>query len=165
MIPINLSNITTINTTHFIFIIILITKISILFNDYELKDSLQTNVFLENGCDEIDILVSFNIGENLKPLSKVASGGEMSRVMLALKVNMLNNLHLSTMIFDEIDSGVSGEVASGVASKMKEISKFTQVLAITHLPIVASRADQQMLLSKEVVNDRTVTNIKKLWLL
>lgn len=137
-------------------------QISILFNDYELKDSLQTNVFLENGCDEIDILVSFNIGENLKPLSKVASGGEMSRVMLALKVNMLNNLHLSTMIFDEIDSGVSGEVASGVASKMKEISKFTQVLAITHLPIVASRADQQMLLSKEVVNDRTVTNIKKL---
>ena len=86
----------------------------------------------------------------------------MSRVMLALKVNMLNNLHLSTMIFDEIDSGVSGEAADGVASKMKEISKFTQVLSITHLPIVASYADSQMLISKEVVNERTVTNINLL---
>lgn len=143
---------------------LLLDKVQILiqFNEYELKDSLKSNVFLDNGCDEIDILVSFNIGENLKPLAKVASGGEMSRVMLALKVNMLNNLHLSTMIFDEIDSGVSGDAASGVAEKMKAISKFTQVLAITHLPIVASRADQQMLLSKDVVNERTVTNIKKL---
>lgn len=137
-------------------------QIKINFTDYNINDPFQPNLFLEDGCDQIDILVSFNVGENLKPLSKVASGGEMSRVMLALKVNMLNNLHLSTMIFDEIDSGVSGDAAAGVASKMKEISNFTQVLSITHLPIVASFADHQMLLSKEVINDRTVTNIKKL---
>ena len=86
----------------------------------------------------------------------------MSRVMLALKVNMLDNLHLSTMIFDEIDSGVSGEVADGVALKMKEISKRTQVLAITHLPIVAAYATKQMLISKEVINERTVTNVSEL---
>lgn len=137
-------------------------QIEIKFFEYQLDDCFNSSIFLEDGCDEIDILVSFNIGESLKPLSKVASGGEMSRVMLALKVNMLNNLHLSTMIFDEIDSGVSGEAAAGVASKMKEISKFTQVLSITHLPIVASYADNQMLISKDVVNDRTVTNINLL---
>lgn len=136
--------------------------IQIKFSNYELDDPFFSAKFFENGCDEVDIMVSFNVGENIKPLSKVASGGEMSRVMLALKVNMLNNLHLSTMIFDEIDSGVSGEAADGVASKMKEISKFTQVLSITHLPIVASYADSQMLISKEVVNERTVTNINLL---
>lgn len=137
-------------------------QIDIKFNDYNLTDPFQSSIFLDDGCDIIDILVSFNVGENLKPLSKVASGGEMSRVMLALKVNMLENLHLSTIIFDEIDSGVSGEAAAGVASKMKEISKYTQVLAITHLPIVASTADTQMLISKEVVNDRTLTNVSTL---
>ncbi len=137
-------------------------QIQISFNNYSLIDPFTTALFYEDGCDIIDILVSFNVGEALKPLSKVASGGEMSRVMLALKVNMLDNLHLSTMIFDEIDSGVSGEVADGVALKMKEISKRTQVLAITHLPIVASYATKQMLISKEVVNDRTVTNVVEL---
>lgn len=137
-------------------------QIEIKFAEYQLDNCFVSAPFLEDGCDQIDILVSFNVGENLKPLSKVASGGEMSRVMLALKVNMLNNLHLSTMIFDEIDSGVSGDAAAGVASKMKEISKFTQVLSITHLPIVASYADNQMLISKEVVNERTVTNINLL---
>lgn len=137
-------------------------QIQISFNNYSLIDPFTTALFYEDGCDIIDILVSFNVGEALKPLSKVASGGEMSRVMLALKVNMLDNLHLSTMIFDEIDSGVSGEVADGVALKMKEISKRTQVLAITHLPIVASYATKQMLISKEVINDRTVTNVVEL---
>ena len=137
-------------------------SIEIKFNNYLLEDYSNSNTFTEDGCDVIDIFVSFNVGEALKPLSKVASGGEMSRVMLALKVNMLDNLHLSTMIFDEIDSGVSGEAAAGVASKMKEISKKTQVLAITHLPIVASFADNQMLISKEVIDDRTTTNIKEL---
>ncbi len=137
-------------------------QIQISFNNYSLIDPFTTALFYEDGCDIIDILVSFNVGEALKPLSKVTSGGEMSRVMLALKVNMLDNLHLSTMIFDEIDSGVSGEVADGVALKMKEISKRTQVLAITHLPIVASYATKQMLISKEVINDRTVTNVVEL---
>lgn len=137
-------------------------QIKINFVEYSLTDPFLANLFFEDGCDQVDILVSFNVGESLKPLSKVASGGELSRVMLALKVNMLDNLHLSTMIFDEIDSGISGEAASGVALKMKEISKFTQVLAITHLPIVASCADNQMFLSKEVVNNRTKTNITKL---
>lgn len=143
---------------------LLLEKVQILisFNEYSLNNPYSSSIFLDDGCDIIDILVSFNVGEALKPLSKVASGGEMSRVMLALKVNMLDNLHLSTMIFDEIDSGVSGEVADGVALKMKEISKRTQVLAITHLPIVAAYATKQMLISKEVINERTVTNVSEL---
>lgn len=137
-------------------------EVVITFNEYQLDNPLNATMFKDDGCDKIDILVSFNVGESPKPLSKIASGGEMSRVMLALKVNLLNNLHLSTMIFDEIDSGISGEAAEGVARKMKEISNNTQVLAITHLPIVASFASTQMLISKKVVDDRTITSIKTL---
>lgn len=137
-------------------------QLMIKFNEYVPCDFTDSSIFYDDGCDLIDILVSFNVGESLKPLSKVASGGEMSRVMLALKVNMLHNLNLSTIIFDEIDSGVSGEAAAGVAAKMKEISNFTQVLAITHLPIVASYATNQMLISKNIVDNRTVTNVRLL---
>lgn len=137
-------------------------QIRISFNDYDIDDCENSRVFKTDGCDDIDMLISFNVGEPLKSLSKVASGGEMSRVMLALKVHLLTNLHLSTMIFDEIDSGVSGQVADGVARKLSEISKQTQVLAITHLPIVASTADQHVLISKAFSDKATITSIRQL---
>lgn len=118
--------------------------------------------FKENGVDIVEFLVSFNLGETPKPLSKVASGGEMSRVMLAFKTHLLKNAKLSTIIFDEIDTGISGEVALAVANKIKEISKTTQVLSITHLPIVAASSDQHLLVYKEINKDRTVTNIRQI---
>lgn len=127
-----------------------------------LKDDYNINSFGKNGIDSVNILISFNPGEELKELSKVASGGEMSRVMLAVKTHLLSNLQLATMIFDEIDSGVSGEVAYEVAKKLKEISKHTQVLAITHLPIVASLADNQLLISKKIENEVTSTIVTQL---
>lgn len=136
--------------------------LTIKFNDYELKDMMNSQLFKTNGCDEIDILISFNVGESPKPLSKVASGGEMSRVMLALKVHTLEKLGLSTIIFDEIDSGVSGSVAEKVGEKLKNISKYTQVLAITHLPIVASFADNQYYIYKEFSEKSTSTKVKEL---
>lgn len=137
-------------------------QFKIVFDKYELNDALNTQAFKPNGCDAVDILISFNVGEQLKPLSKVASGGEMSRIMLALKVHILKKLKLSTVIFDEIDSGVSGNVAGKVGEKLKEISKNVQVLAITHLPIVACLADHQYKIYKEYTETNTSTRVKEL---
>ncbi len=132
------------------------TKFSIEFNEL---DNLS---FKTNGIDEIDFLISFNIGEPIKPLSKVVSGGESSRFMLALKVLLIEKLNLQTIIFDEIDSGVSGEIAYSIAGKIKELSKKFQILCVTHLPQVAAISDQQLNISKEIVNKRTVTIIEEL---
>ena len=137
-------------------------QMEIVFNDVDYSSFENSTIFKDNGVDEVDFLVSFNPGEPLKPLSKVASGGEMSRVMLAFKTHILENVGLSTVIFDEIDTGISGEVANAVAVKLKAISKKTQVLSITHLPIVASAADQHLFVKKKVINERTVTSITKL---
>lgn len=139
-------------------------RLEIVFKNVFSKDCFDYKPFTKNGQDIIDIMISFNPGESLKPLSKVASGGEMSRVMLAIKTHLLSNLHLATMIFDEIDSGVSGDVAYEVGKKMKEISQNTQVLAITHLPIVAALADQQFYISKSVDNGITKTKVTELTL-
>ncbi len=136
--------------------------LDIRFNDYKYVDPFKDDFFLNNGADIVNFYISFNVGEPLKELSKVASGGEMSRVMLAFKVHLLNNLELSTMIFDEIDTGVSGVVAKGMADKLRVISKNTQVLSITHLPIVAAAAKHHLYISKKYENDRTFTMIKEL---
>jgi len=117
---------------------------------------------MPNGVDEIDFLISTNIGEPLKPLSKSASGGEMSRIMLGLKNLLVKSLHLSLIIFDEIDSGVSGYVANQVAKRMKNISKETQVICITHIPQVAALSDHHLYISKSVESERTKANIKLL---
>lgn len=137
-------------------------QLDIVFDKVISKNELDSKSFAKNGQDFVDIVISFNPGESLKSLSKVASGGEMSRVMLAIKTHLLHNLRLATMIFDEIDSGVSGDVAFEVGKKLKEISKSTQVLAITHLPIVAALADQQFYISKEVENNLTRTIVTEL---
>lgn len=137
-------------------------QLEIVFKPYDLTNPFDSTTFKSNGADVVDIMISFNYGEPLKELSKVASGGEMSRIMLAFKTHILTNMHLSTMIFDEIDTGVSGEVAHAIAEKMQSISKTTQVLAITHLPMVTAAADEHMFIAKEVSNNRTVTSIRKL---
>ncbi|MBQ8292772.1 MAG: DNA repair protein RecN [Bacilli bacterium] len=137
-------------------------NLDIRFNEYQFTDALNNNIFKNDGADLVNFYISFNVGEPLKELSKVASGGEMSRVMLAFKVHLLNNLGLSTIIFDEIDTGVSGVVARSMADKLKIISKDIQVLSITHLPIVASAADNHLYICKDVKDNRTFTAIKEL---
>lgn len=123
----------------------------------------KSDIFKTNGVDNVDFLISFNPGQPLEPLSKVASGGEMSRIMLALKVYLTKELGLSTIIFDEIDSGISRNVAYVVGQKMKKISTNCQVLAITHLPIVASFANQHLYIEKINTDDNlTKVNVKSL---
>ncbi len=123
---------------------------------------LNHNQFLFNGIDEVDFLITTNVGEPLKPLSKSASGGEMSRIMLGLKSLLVSSLQLSLIIFDEIDSGVSGFVANQVAKKIKEISNTTQVICITHIPQVAAVSDHHLFISKSVEGERTKAYIKNL---
>src|SRR5690554_137041 len=136
------------------------TRFEIVFND------LDNITFKPNGIDEVDFLISFNIGEPLKPLSKVASGGELSRFMLALKEIISEKVNLQTIIFDEIDNGVSGEVAYSIANKIKSISKNLQVLCVTHLPQVAAISDHQINITKDVIIEksekRTITKIEEL---
>lgn len=132
------------------------TVFKIAFNDIsELK-------FYENGIDEIDFLITFNPGEPLRPLSKVASGGELSRFMLALKAILFTKINLQTIVFDEIDAGISGSVAYSIAAKIKQISKQAQVLCVTHLPQVAAAADHHISVTKRVTGDRTSTEITRL---
>lgn len=116
----------------------------------------------EDGLDEIEFLIETNVGEGLKSLAKTVSGGEASRVMLAFKSVFLKANKVETAVFDEIDAGLSGEEAMAVAQKIAELSLFTQVLAITHLPQMASRADHQYLISKQEKNGRTSTRVKEL---
>ena len=112
-----------------------------------------------NGMDEVEFLISPNVGEPLKPLAKIASGGEMSRFMLALK-NIIARLdHIETLVFDEIDTGISGVVAHTVAKKLYNISRAKQVIAVTHLPQLASFADHHYLISKSTVGDKTRTDL------
>ncbi|QVK20304.1 DNA repair protein RecN [Mycoplasmatota bacterium] len=129
----------------------------VLFNEVDLSDKLNSNIFSNDGIDTLDFLISTNTGEPLKPLNKTASGGEISRIMLALKTILLKSQKLSTIIFDEIDSGVSGSVAHSIAKKVKLISKDTQVLLITHLPQVAAVADHHLFVSKHEMNGRTIS--------
>ena len=137
-------------------------RIEFIFNEVKYDDFLNNSIFKKNGVDSCDIFISFNLGEELKPLNKVASGGEMSRVMLALKVHLFINKNLSTVIFDEIDTGMSGVVAEAVAKKLKELSNNVQVFSITHLPIVASIAEHHLYVKKSFVDDLTITNVAEL---
>ena len=116
----------------------------------------------ENGKDEVEFFIRTNLGEDEKPLSKIASGGEMSRIMLAIKKVLADTDKMPVLIFDEIDTGISGKVAGAVAEKLNEISKNHQVLCISHLPSIAAIADYNYFISKKVVNERTNTNIRLL---
>lgn len=114
------------------------------------------------GFDEIEFLISTNPGEPLKALNKVASGGELSRIMLAIKSILASEDEIETMIFDEIDTGISGMTAQMVANKLAKISKNHQVLCISHLSQIAAMADNHYLIEKKSENDSTITNIMKL---
>lgn len=115
-----------------------------------------------DGIDHIEFMLSSNKGEPFKPLSKTASGGELSRIMLAINKIFAAHDEISTVIFDEIDTGVSGRVAQSIAEKMYQISKSTQVLGITHLSQVAAMCDNHLVIQKAERNNRTVTTIKQL---
>jgi DNA repair protein RecN (Recombination protein N) len=132
------------------------------FQDHVEEDSLSTSGFNQDGIDEVDFYLTTNVGEPLKPLSKAASGGEMSRIMLGLKTLLVKSLNLSLIIFDEIDTGVSGFVANQVAKKMREIASSTQVIAITHIPQVAAASDHHLFVSKYAQDGRTFARIKEL---
>lgn len=115
-----------------------------------------------HGLDEIEFFFSANRGEPLKPLAKIASGGELSRLMLAFRCMLAKRDRIDTVIFDEIDAGVSGKAAEMVAEKIRELAGHHQVLCITHLPQIAARADDHFLVAKRPAGDRTITEIKRL---
>lgn len=140
--------------------LLLKAKFKITFN--EPKESDGDLTLKANGIDTVDFLIETNTGEGLKSLSKIVSGGEASRLMLAFKTIYIKANKVSTIIFDEIDTGISGEVAYAVAKKIHEISLYAQVIAITNMPQVASFSDHHILISKEVKNGRTFTHMKEL---
>lgn len=124
---------------------------------FEKKEELR-----EKGIDNVEFMISSNIGEELKPLSKIASGGEISRIMLALKIIFSKVDNISVLIFDEIDTGIAGETVKKVAEKLKTISKDVQVICVTHSPQIAAKGDQQFFIKKEVENNLTETKVEVL---
>ena len=115
-----------------------------------------------NGYDSICFMIATNPGEDLKPLAKIASGGEMSRIMLAIKSALAEKDDIDSLIFDEIDTGISGRTAQMVAVKMHSIAASHQVICITHLPQIAAMADTHFMIEKSASDNRTTTTIKRL---
>lgn len=115
----------------------------------------------QNGIDKVEFLISTNISEGLKPLAKVASGGEISRVMLAIKTIFAQSDNIDTVVFDEIDTGISGKTSQSVADEVKELSKFMQIIMITHQAIIASKSDRHLYVSK-TQDEKTSVEIKVL---
>ena len=111
------------------------------------------------GADAIEFLISANPGQEPRPIAKIASGGELSRIMLAIKNVLSDKDKVSTLIFDEIDTGVSGSAAEKIALKLHQVSKGRQVICVTHLARIAAQADRQMKISKSVDEDKTYTKI------
>ena len=145
-------------------------KINNELTDLEMKNAkIKINItfseeqkYNNNGLDEVEIYISTNIGEDAKPLYKIASGGEMSRIMLAIK-NVLSDVdNVPVLIFDEIDTGISGIAAKSVGEKLKSISKKHQVLCVTHLASIAAKGDYNYFIHKEVKEDKTTTNVELL---
>ena len=118
--------------------------------------------FLPNGCDTLEFLFSANKGGSFRELKKSASGGELSRIMLSIKAILSNYIQLPTIMFDEIDTGVSGEVSNKMAAIMKNMSKNMQVFTITHLPQIAAKGDSHFKVFKEDINEMTRTQLKRL---
>ena len=140
---------------------------------YELKSLNMKNVvfevdfkvldnFSQKGQDDVEFMISFNLGEDIKPIYKVASGGEMSRFMLAFKTILADIDEIDTLVFDEIDTGISGIAAQIVGEKLSNIAKKKQILCITHLPQIAANADTHYCIEKKTSNDRTFTIINRI---
>ena len=121
-------------------------------------DELET--FNSYGKNDVEFLIRTNLGEDLHPLSKIASGGEISRVMLAIKTVLVLGDTINTVIFDEIDTGISGLAAQKVAEKLALIGKDRQVLCITHLPQIAAMGDSHYLIEKSALENKTTTHLK-----
>ena len=147
---------------------ILSDKINNELKDLEMKNSkvnIRVNYkdeFMEDGKDEIKIFIATNIGEDEHELSKIASGGEMSRIMLAIKKVLSETDNMPVLIFDEIDTGISGKAAQAVGEKLKKISEIHQVLCISHLANIAAKADHHYFISKQIREERTKSNIREL---
>ena len=118
--------------------------------------------YTRHGCDEIEFLISANAGESVKPLHKIASGGELSRTMLAIKSVLADKDDVDTLIFDEIDTGISGRAADKVGLQLGKVSDNRQVICVTHLAQIAAYADNHLLIEKNVANDRTYTSVLSL---
>lgn len=144
------------------------TKINEQLRELEMKNAnfivkiKPNDDYNENGKDDVEFMICTNIGDEEKPLIKIASGGEVSRIMLAIKTILADSDKVPVMIFDEIDTGISGKAAKSVAEKMKIISKKHQVLCITHQANIAAKGDYNYYISKNIKGENTVTNIKLL---
>jgi DNA repair protein RecN (Recombination protein N) len=130
--------------------------------DAQLSIDLNRTEITDLGQDNIEIKFTSNKGQKLQDISKAASGGELSRLMLAVKSEIAKNAKLPAIIFDEIDTGVSGDVANKVGNKIQELSERMQVFCITHLPQIASKANQHLFVFKELVDGKTLTNVRTL---
>jgi DNA repair protein RecN (Recombination protein N) len=118
--------------------------------------------FMPNGKDEIQLMFAANLNQSLRPISDVASGGEISRLMLCIKSLIAHTKDLPTIIFDEIDTGVSGEIATQMGTIMQQMAQKRQIIAITHLAQIAAKGDAQYLVYKQDTLTRTTTNIRHL---
>ena len=122
---------------------------------FSISVNLEENTFFKTGLDKVEFMIATNLGETVKPLTKIASGGEMSRIMLAIKTVLANVDKIPVMIFDEIDTGISGLAANKVGEKMKTISKTHQVICVTHLAPIAAKGDYNYFISKNTENNKT----------
>ena len=132
-----------------------------IFEIHVTQDSGETE-FGPDGIDQVEFRLSTNAGEPAKPLSKVASGGELSRVMLALKSVLAERDHVPVLIFDEIDTGVGGAVAASIGKRLRALGRYHQVFCITHLPQVAAQGEQHLCVEKTQEDNRTVTTVRSL---
>ena len=150
------------------YVLILNEKINLELSDLDMPNArfnakiIETNSFTENGLSQIEFMISTNIGEDEKPLYKIASGGEMSRIMLAIKTVLADVDEVPVLIFDEIDTGISGKAANMVGKKLRKISSKHQVLIVTHLAPIAAKGEYNYYIYKETEQGKTKTRIKQL---
>ena len=137
------------------------TDLNFLNSDFSMEFN-RLDHFTENGIDDAQFMICTNPGEPLRPLKDIASGGEMSRIMLAIKTVLASKDDIDTLIFDEIDAGISGRTAQAVSEKLSVVARDHQVICITHLPQIASMSDTHFLIEKNVENGHTISGIKKL---
>ena len=142
--------------------ILLIELKSLNMKNVVFKVKFEKVEFMQKGQDDVEFMISFNLGEDIKPIYKVASGGEMSRFMLAFKTILADIDQIDTLVFDEIDTGISGIAAQIVGEKLSNIGKKKQIICITHLPQIAANADTHYCIEKSTSNERTFTTIQKL---
>lgn len=150
------------------YVLLLNEKINLELSDLDMPNArfnakiIETNSFTENGLSQIEFMISTNIGEDEKPLYKIASGGEMSRIMLAIKTVLADVDEVPVLIFDEIDTGISGKAANMVGKKLRKISSKHQVLIVTHLAPIAAKGEYNYYIYKETEQGKTKTRIKQL---